>query len=150
MYVSFEDFASVTLGNVIAQPSEKGEENPEPVKPDITEEEYIRLAPMADLLIDHWTLDRVGDAVRGGYQLPQAVVVLYAAIIENLPTVMSESKLGTGGLVSSFSNGIDSYSFDLNSTVEDRLERSLRWMVDALPVDWISSCVSYKGGVHVC
>lgn len=127
MYVSFEKFAESGISELSA-------------------DEYAKLAPMADLVIDHWTLDRVGAAVRGGEELPPSVTAIYCAIIEALPNILSNSKPGKGGLVTSFSNGIDSYSFDVTSTVEEQLESSLGWMVDLLPVEWISACVTFEGG----
>lgn len=146
MYVSWDDFATLTLGYVVSTPNEMGEDNPESVKPDYTQEEYMRLAPLADAIIDEWTLDRVGRAVRNGEELPEIVRTLYVAIIENLPAVIENGKVQTGGLVSSFSNGIDSYSFDVDSSVRDELKRSIGWMLDLLPVEWISQCVYFEGG----
>lgn len=128
MYVSWDTFEELTLGN------------------DITEEQYVRLAPMADLIIDHWTLDRVGRAVKNDEELPDSVNTLYAAIVENLPALIENGKVQTGGLVSSFSNGIDSYSFDMSAGIEEQLHKSLGWMLDLLPVEWISACVSFEGG----
>lgn len=127
MYVDFETFDKTGMA-------------------DIGEEEYARLAPMADLVIDHWTLDRVGNAHRRGEELPSCVVALYCAIVEALPVVIEGSKPSKGGLVTSFSNGIDSYSFDVSETVDQQLWRSLGWMADLLPVEWISAAVAYDGG----
>lgn len=113
---------------------------------DLTEDEYKRLAPMADLVIDHWTLERVGRAVSNGEELPAPVVALYCAIVEALPPIIEGEKPSKGGLVTSFSNGIDSYSFDVSETVEQQLQRSVGWMADLLPVEWISAAVAYEGG----
>lgn len=136
MYVSWADFSKRTLGNT----------DPEKGQVDISEQQYMRLSTMADLIIDDWTLDRVGKAVKNGEELPDSVKTLYVAIVENLPALLSNSKAQTGGLVSSFSNGIDSYSFDVTSTVNDELKRSLGWQLELLPVEWISACVSFEGG----
>lgn len=146
MYVSWEDFATLTLGNVATTPDEKGEDNPEPVKATFTPEMYERLAPIADAIIDDWTLNRVGRAVENGEELPQIVSVLYVSIIENIPAIMDNSKMGKGGLVSSFSNGIDSYSFDNTKGIGDQLYQSLGWMLDLLPIEWCSAVVSFEGG----
>lgn len=146
MYLSFEDFNTLTLGYVISTPNEQGEDNPEPVKPDISEKEYVRLAPMADALIDNWTIGRVGRAVKNGEELPESVRTLYVSIVENLPAVIETGKVSSGGLVSSFSNGIDSYSFDVTKSISDTLYQSLGWMLDLLPVEWCSSVVSFEGG----
>lgn len=146
MYVSFDDFNTATLGYVVSTPNEKGEDNPEPVEPSISENEYVRLSRMADAIIDNWTLGRVGRAVKNGEELPPEVVTLYVALIENLPAVIENGKVSGGGLVSSFSNGIDSYSFETTKTISDTLRNSIGWMVDTLPVEWISSVVSFEGG----
>ena len=113
---------------------------------DLSEDEYKRLAPMADLVIDHWTLERVWRAVRNGESLPDSVVTLYCAIVEALPPVLEGAKPSKGGLVTSFSNGIDSYSFDVSETVEQQLRRSVGWMADLLPIEWVSAAVAYEGG----
>lgn len=113
---------------------------------DLSEDEYKRLAPMADLVIDHWTLERVGRAVRNGDELPDSVVTLYCAIVEALPTIIEGSRPSKGGLVTSFSNGIDSYSFDVSETVEQKLRRSVGWMAELLPVEWVSAAAAYEGG----
>lgn len=134
MYVSWEDFSDHTLGSTDGD------------KPDYTEDTYNRLAPMADALIDNWTLGRVGRAVRNGETLPDSVVTLYVAIIEQLPAVIENGKVSKGGLVSSFSNGIDSFTFETTKKISDTLYESLGWMVDLLPIEWCSAVVSFEGG----
>lgn len=114
---------------------------------DMTEEQYARIAPIADAVIDDWTLQRVGKAVEDGEELPNSIVVLYCAIAESLPAVLEGSKVGKGGLVSSFSNGVDSFSFDNTSTAFERLRSQLGWMLDLLPVEWGSGVASFEGGV---
>lgn len=114
---------------------------------DLTEDQYRRVAPVADSVIDHWTLDRVGRAVGNGEALPDAVVALYCAIVDVLPDVISQSrKAGKGGLITSFSNGVDSFSFDPSSQIAKRLHDSVGWMLDLLPVEWSSGVVSFDGG----
>lgn len=134
MYVPFETFAELTLGDV--SDPEQG----------ITEGQYAKVAPMADAIIDHWTLDRVGKAVENGEELPDVIVTLYAKIIESLPDIMDGTKVGKGGLVSSFSNGIDSYTFDVTDTMEGQLRSRFGWMLELLPVEWGSACVCFEGG----
>lgn len=146
MYVSYEDFNTVSNGYLLATPNETGEEVETPKA--ISEAEYMRLAPIADAIIDDWTLERVGRAVENGEELPRIVITVYAAIIDNLPALISNSKVESGAEVSSFSNGIDSFSFDTQSGVKDQLTRSLGWLIDLLPIEWSSAVVSYKGGNH--
>lgn len=129
MYVSFETFERLTLGDG-----------------DIPEDMYEKVAPMADAIIDHWTLERVGKAVRNDEKLPEIVEVIYTKIIESLPDIMDGTKIGKGGLVSSFSNGIDSYSFEVTETMRDQMFNRFGWMLDLIPVEWGSACVPFEGG----
>lgn len=129
MYVPYDIFKSITLGDN-----------------EIPEEVYEKVAPMADAIIDNWTLDRVGKAVRNGEELPDIVNLIYTKIIESLPDIMDGTKIGKGGLVSSFSNGIDSYSFEVSETMSDTMLNRFGWMLDLLPVEWCSACVPFEGG----
>lgn len=112
----------------------------------LTEKEYEELAPLADAIIDDWTLERVGRAVRNGEELPEVVQTLYRAIIQSLPNLIANSEVSKGSKVSSFSNGVDSFSFDTESGASEQLKSSLGWMLELLPVEWISECVSFEGG----
>lgn len=127
MYVPFETYRELALS-------------------ELTEAEYAKVAPMADAIIDHWTLERVGRAVRDGEELPDIVITLYCKIVDAVPDMLDGTKVGKGGLVSSFSNGIDSYTFDVSETMDEQLHRRFGWMIDLLPVEWISACVSFEGG----
>lgn len=111
----------------------------------ITEEEYSQLAPIADLVTDDWTLERVGKAVKNDEELPNSVITLYCGIIDTLPSIIKASR-SEGVTVSSFSNGIDSYSFVTDKTVQDELMNSVGWMLDLLPIEWCSRAVFFKGG----
>lgn len=143
MYVSYERFLEHTLGAVPGHPIEGGEPA---VLDGLTEEQYVRVAPMADLVIDDWTLERVGRAVRNGEELPQSVVTLYVAICEAIPGIMDESKAKEGGLVTSFSNGVDSYTFQVTEDISAALENRLGWMADLLPIEWCSAVAGFEGG----
>ena len=129
MHVDYETFEKLTLGDG-----------------DIPEEAYSKMAPMADAIIDHWTLGRVGMAVKDGEDLPDIVITLYVKVIESIPDLMDGTKVGKGGLVSSFSNGIDEYTFDVSETIQQQMTNRFGWMLDLLPVEWISACVPFEGG----
>lgn len=104
----------------------------------IIEVEYEKDAPYADAYIDNWTLGRVGKAVKNLEELPESVKMVYALIVESINDINS-----SGGQVSSFSNGVDSYSFDTSQSVESRVREAV---INLLPVEWCSACVSYEGG----
>ena len=138
MYVSYEDYLTVKYGHP-ASTLELNEEEEESLEP-ISQEEYMRLSVWADALIDDWTLDRVGRAFECGHALPIQVVMLYCEIVDGLPELMQSSSEAAGARVSSFSNGVDSYSFDLTESASESLKASLAWMVSALPAPFSSRC----------
>lgn len=104
----------------------------------VVENDYVKSAPYADAFIDNWTLERVGKAVRNGEELPDSVKMTYAKIIDTLDTLTD-----TDGQVTSFSNGVDNYTFD-TSTPQANMIHDL--CIYLLPVEWCSACVSYEGG----
>lgn len=124
MYVTFEQYSETALD------------------PTVDAARYAALAPYADLAIDHWTVDRVGRAHAAGETLPDCVVAVYVAAIEALPAILADSK--GGDRVASFSNGVDTFTFE-NADAVSRLSDQLSWLVNMLPVEWISACV---GGCH--
>lgn len=109
----------------------------------LSEAEYGRIAPIADLVIDDWTLGRTARASAHGEELPSSVKTLYAAIVAALPSAIEESS--GGERVASFSNGVDSFTF-ANDPLRGRLWSQLGWMAELLPVEWVSACVSFEGG----
>lgn len=125
MFVDYEDYKALTVFG------------------SVTETDYERYAPVADLITDHWTLGRIGRASAGGEELPDAVKVLYVSVVESLPSVMNEVK--GGDRVRAFSNGVDSFTFEIEA-VDKRLRDQVGWLVDLLPVEWTSVCVPFEGG----
>ena len=109
----------------------------------VSEADFKRMAPVADAAVDHWTLGRVGRADSYGEDLPDSVRVLYAATVDALPSILSEAK--GGERVTSFSNGVDSFTF-ANVTLQQRLSEQVGWMLSLLPIEWTSACVSFDGG----
>lgn len=111
----------------------------------VDEERFAALAPLADAVLDSWTLGRASRAADDGRDMPSVVATLYAAVVDALPSAVEASH--GGERVTSFSNGVDSYSFDVQS-VGDELESRLGWLVQALPVEWCSVCVPDSEGRH--
>ena len=120
MFVDYETYSEIALS-------------------EIDSEQYSRLAPVADAIVDAWTLERAGRAVGRGLSLPQQVVHLYAAVVDALPSVLEQTKAPS--LVSSF-------SFDAPKTLQEQLYGQLGWMVNLLPVEWVSGVSSYEGGLQ--
>lgn len=142
MYVSYDQFLNHTLGGIPSHPIEDG--NPSEFD-GISERDFVRIAPIADLIIDDWTLGRVGKAVKNGEELPNTVLTVYTSICEALPAIM-EGQKNAGGLVSSFSNGVDSYTFAVTSDVAESVNNQVGWLRNLLPVEWGSACVYFEGG----
>lgn len=125
MYVPYETYKETVFGDAVS------------------EEQYPAYASLADTLIDSWTYGRVGWAVENGEELPNEIVQLYSAIMSNAKS-LKESSESTEAALSSFSNGVDSYSFDSSKAVSERLYSALEWMIDALPVKWTSAVVNQR------
>lgn len=124
MYVSFEEYSETPFAK-------------------LSEQDYASYAPVADSLIDDITFGRVGAAVEREEELPSSVVTLYAALASAMPSFVESTGVVDSEL-SSFSNGVDSYSFNVAKNAADKLYSSLQWLIDALPVEWTSACVSPK------
>ena len=126
MYVDFETFSNSAFGGMTA-------------------DEYARVAPLADLAIDHHTLGRVGSCLSLGHDLPASVTTAYCALAAALPSAVGDA--GAGRQLTSYSDGVDSYGFATSTVAEDLAQRTA-WVVDMLPVEWISAAVRYEGGCH--
>lgn len=114
----------------------------------VGEAEYPKLAAVADTVIDGWTYGRVGLAVADGEDLSPSVVSLYAAIVNNGRDMVEAASSAAGDALSSFSNGVDSYSFVTSEEAVGKLEDSLGWMIDALPLRFTSAAVYPVGRCH--
>lgn len=109
----------------------------------VSEIEYEKVSVIADAVIDTWTLDRVGNAVKDGVELPGIIKALYCSIVNEIPNAMAYE--GSGGKVSSFSNGVDSFSFDTSDTFGKRLKDSCSWILDYMPNEWGNTIASEWG-----
>lgn len=141
MYVSYEQFLNAKLGGIPHNPVDGKEIEYK----GLTESQYAQVAPIADAIIDNWTLDRVGRAVKNGETLPDIVVTVYGVICESIPDLLESSKVGSEP-IESFSNGIDSYTFAATSDTQSKINDSLGWLIELLPIEWCSACVSFEGG----
>lgn len=111
----------------------------------MTAEDFERFAPLADLAIDHHTLGRVGRCHDDGCTLPASVVTAWCALAASLPSAVEES--AGGQALTSYSNGVDTYGFAAQTAGEALASRTA-WVVDMLPVEWVSAVVMFKGGCH--
>lgn len=114
----------------------------------VSEEDYPRFAAVADTVVDDWTYGRVGEAAERGEELPRSIVNLYAAVVSNMPDMVEDSTSATESAVTSFSNGVDSYGFEHQKDLSEKLELSLGWLIDALPPRWTSACIYPVGRCH--
>ena len=128
MYVDFDTYSASAFGGMTA-------------------DEYEKAAPLADLLIDHYTLGRVGRCFEQGHDLPASVETAYCAIAAAVPAAVEESTTA-GGKLTSFSNGVNSYGFSADGNVLNALTERTEWVLSALPVQWVSAAVCYEGGCH--
>ena len=114
MYVDFDTYNGTVFGGKV------------------TEDEYTAYSSLADELIDAWT----NGAVVRSDELPESVVNLYAAIVSNVGSLVGST--GTEAALTSFSNGVDSYGFDTSTDATERLRMSLSWLLDALPLEYVT------------
>lgn len=117
---------------------------------EISEEEYERISELADMVLDSWTFHRAQQAYARGETFPYEVTALYCAIVAGVPDLVESAKDGVGGslALSSFSNGVDDYSFEASDYVADELKGSLQYLIDALPIGWECACVYPVGRCH--
>ena len=94
----------------------------------LAEADFSRLENKAEMLLDDWTLDRIRFMPA---PLPAYVAVAMTEIVDAL------AKLG-GERVTSFSNGVTSFSFDVSKSDESALYDDVARI---LPVEMLSRCV---------
>lgn len=97
----------------------------------LSETAYPRFERKAEYYMDYWTLDRIKKLE----EIPECAKDAMFEVIENLPSLDGER-------VTSFSNGVNSFSFDTTTNELDRLYQKVKGM---LPVELISAVVSYEG-----
>lgn len=105
----------------------------------ISESQYKRAAITADAFVSAQTLGRAEEVEYTSW--PDALVMAYCLAIDSTYSTFNQS----GEVVSSFSNGVDSFTFDNSKTVAERLLSDVQPLIDALPIEWISRVANYGG-----
>lgn len=116
----------------------------------LTETEFNGAEAYAEVLLDSMTLNRLKNdqAVKpDGYE--KAVKAAMMVLVQRVPEIKEAfSASATGSTVTSYSNGVDSFSFggSANSTAENpALTAAYDEAALLLPVELVSACVSYNG-----
>lgn len=108
----------------------------------------------AELLLDHWTLNRlhdkqvVEDLTAQGLQ--GSVESAVKAVVDRVDGIRKARKAKADGTVlTSFSNGVDSFGFGGvgSSSMTDAERECMEEVMRLLPVDLTSGCVSFNGAM---
>lgn len=118
----------------------------------LTQEGFGKAEPIAELYMNHWTLNRLKSErvimdlkAAGDYESVERAMAYLADEVEGLRK--SRKSKADGAEVTSFSNGVNSFSFGGagSSTEVTAAEASAHYMVCAmLPIELVSACVSYN------
>lgn len=109
--------------------------------------------PFAEILLDHWTLNRLkSERVKADLmqldEWPRVVSALCALVDKAQGIKAAESTLADGAAVTSFSNGVNSFSFGASANasagVTDAENVAYHDILRMLPVSVTSACVSYN------
>lgn len=110
---------------------------------------FDRLEPEAELLLDVWTLNRlhVPEAIPDG--IPSSVKVAMRRLVDYVPSIEEGYKRKANGEeVSSFSNGVNSFSFATSDASagsgNTALDAAYDQITGMLPIELVSTCVSYN------
>ena len=117
----------------------------------LTEAEFDVQEPMAEIMLDGWTLNRlkeqsvVDDLKTTGDWL--SVVVALSWLTDQMQGIEKARKAKADGAeVTSFNNGVNSFSFGGGSSSDSTAAESSAYheVVRILPVELVSACVSYN------
>lgn len=121
----------------------------------LDEEGFTRELRGAEALFNHWTLNRlkspqvVADLKSAGDW--DAVLYALTALIDRMQGIREGSKaVASGSVVTSFSNGVNSFSFgggasaNGSAAVSDAEKEAYAHVARLLPVELISACVAYN------
>lgn len=119
----------------------------------LAEADFTAQESYAGLLLDHWTLNRLKSPQVIDYLKAQGLYesvgrAMYA-LVGYVPSIQSaRSSYASGSEVTSFNNGVNSFSFG-GATGSDSITTAERAAYSdvcrLLPVDLISACVAFNG-----
>ena len=121
----------------------------------VEETAYAGYESEAELLLDNWTLNRLhsenvmADLKAQGLQ--GSVEFAMKAVIDRIDGIREARKsLAAGTVVTSFNNGVNSFGFGGSSgtsTVTMAEYECMERVMELLPVDLTSACVSFNGAM---
>lgn len=115
------------------------------------EEGFASYEPRAEVLLDHWTLNRLhsedvqGDMEQLGYD--KSVKAVMVMLVDGWPAIQKARETrASGGEVTSFSNGVNSFSFGAGSSGRATNAEDMAYYeaCQMLPVDLVSACVDFN------
>lgn len=131
--------------------------------PYVTYEEYAMLGgklaeadfdiwePRAEVMLDGWTLNRLKEQTVIDYLKAmgdwRSVVIAMCWLTDQMQGIEKARKAKADGAeVTSFNNGVNSFSFGVGSSEDSTAAESSAYheMVRILPVELVSACVSYN------
>ena len=114
----------------------------------MSEDEFSSVEPYAESILDGMTLNRIksGDSEKGD---PSAVTRAMVVLVDYVPQIREAFKShASGSEVSSFSNGVDSFSFASGTSTgawrNEAMAAALAEVTLLLPIELISADVSYN------
>lgn len=117
----------------------------------LTEAEFDVQEPRAEIMLDGWTLNRLKEhsvvddlKATGDWR---SVVIAMSWLTDQMQGIEKARKAKADGAeVTSFNNGVNSFSFGAGSSSDstDAESSAYHEVVRILPVDLVSACVSYN------
>ncbi len=117
----------------------------------LTEAEFDVQEPRAEIMLDGWTLNRLRDQsvvddlkAMGDWQ---SVVIALSWLTDQMQVIEKARKAKADGAeVTSFNNGVNSFSFGGGSSDDSTAAESSAYheVARILPVELVSACVSYN------
>lgn len=118
----------------------------------LTEDEFSKREPRAEVYLDHWTLNRMksADVIAGLKEFGEwdGVLTALAWLTDQMEGIESaRAARASGQEVTSFNNGVNSFSFgggSSASTVTAAESGAYAEVCRMLPVDLMSTCAAYN------